>query len=460
MMRLALAVLTLALLSGCATTPGGMRAENGENGAEAPRNVILMIGDGMGVSQVTLGSLVAEKTLFADLPVAGLCTTHSADNSVTDSAAAATAFACGVKTNNGWLGRLADEKTDVVALAQDLRAKLRYAFGLVTTTTVTHATPGGFYAHGHRREQEIFANQLLELGKPDVCLGGGRKFFKTKKNEGLLAKYEAAGYRVVTDLEGFQKTGDEPKLLGLFAEEDMAYEIERDKEREPSLTELSKKALAILSKKVESGGAPGFFVMIEGARIDHACHSHDAAASARDTIEFARAVDAALEFAKKDGKTLVVVTADHARGGMAISETIDLAKIRAVKASTERLFSLTQGAGAESWAALVKKHMGVELTEAEVAEVLASTKHGKEYGPVTTAGHIVSAKLGIHFMPLEAHWTHHSTHGHDGAMVPVYAFGPGAEAFAGTIDDTDIPTEMRKFFSAPAKMVGAGSLKE
>ncbi len=404
--------------------------------ASRPKSVILFIGDGMGISQITLGRLAKAGTdgkLAIDaFPVTGLVTTHSTEW-VTDSAAAATALASGEKTKNFMIG-VDPGMRKLTSILQRARDK-GYATGLVTTAKITHATPAPFASHVLLRNDEaLIAKQYASSGV-DVLMGGGAMFFPSD----LVAEYSLKGYHVVRNREEM-KTCASTKILGLFAEEHMPYVLDRSAEC-PSLAEMTKKAIGAM------GGRP-FFLMIEGARIDMACHASDAVSSAYEMVDFDEAVQAAIETVRDD--TLIVVTADHATGGLAIGEKAQTRWLAGakVKASAEKIDRLVRpdleqpGDGAALRAAL-KEWTGIE--DATDEEIAAYTALKGKYDPEVRIGEIISRRVGCSFVPLDYRLIQPDlTHGHDGAMVPVYARGPGAERFGGTLDNTDIPKRIRE----------------
>lgn len=282
-------------------------------GAQSPRNVILMIGDGMGVAQISLARLSlgsSSHPLFMDtLPYAALVQTQSANAVVTDSAAAGTALATGYKTNNGMISVLPDGTPVETILERAL--KLRKSVGLVTTTTITHATPAAFGAHVNSRGDEgDIAIQYLEK-KIDVLLGGGKAMFAPKSSKGgrdLLAEAERAGYTVVESREALLSAKGS-KLLGLF--QDGALTTESP---EPTLAEMTEKAIQTLCTDRD-----GFFLMVEGGQIDWRCHDNDRVGTVKQVLQFDLAVGKAMEFARGRADTLVIVTADHETGGLAIT---------------------------------------------------------------------------------------------------------------------------------------------
>lgn len=281
---------------------------------QPPKNVILMIGDGMGVAQLTLTRLAQEKPLIMDsMSCGGLAHTHSANAVVTDSAAGGTALATGFKTNNGMISTLPDG-TQVQTILE-AAAGLGKSTGLVTTTTITHATPASFGSHVPSRASENdIAPQYLDK-KIDVLLGGGRMHFlhkdspdsKRQDDRDLIAEARAAGYAIVDNRESLGKTIS-PKILGLFQVGALTCT-----EPEPSLAELTEKAIRTLGKNTK-----GFFLMVEGGQIDWRCHDNDAEGTIKHTLDFDAAVGKAVEFARRRGDTLVIVTADHETGGLTV----------------------------------------------------------------------------------------------------------------------------------------------
>jgi len=285
------------------------------------RNIILCIGDGMGVNQIAMARQKAigldGKLWMETLPIAGLVRTFSADSAITDSAAAATAMACGVKTNNGVLGIGADDK--VYASILELLAKKGFRTGLVATSTITHATPAGFASHVLSRgsENEI-AEQMLKH-RIDILFGGGRQHWlpagikKGKRDDGkiLLELARRQGYCIIETKAEMEKLTYGP-VIGLFNDEALTTF-----EPEPMLSEMAAKAISLLNTKGEDfSPQPKFFLMIEGSQIDWAGHANDTNNSIRQTLLFDMAVKAAIDFARQDRQTLLIITADHETGGL------------------------------------------------------------------------------------------------------------------------------------------------
>ncbi|MBC7219801.1 MAG: alkaline phosphatase [Hadesarchaea archaeon] len=309
------------------------------------KNVILMIGDGMGIAQETMARIdkagwnlprYADTRLYMDgMDHTGFLRTFSANSFVTDSAPASTAMATGHKTNNGVIGQdataipgLRDGRNLTTIL--ELAEKAGLSTGLVTTTRITHATPAAFYAHVDNRDNESeIAEQLLTSGV-EVALGGGLGYFiptdsisplggKGKRADGrnLLENATSMGYMFVYNGTAFRELdiNATEKLLGLFENSHMEYELirARSSDPDPSLAEMTEKAISLLSKNQK-----GFFLMVEGGRIDHACHERSLENATMDTLAFDLAVGKALDFARRNNDTLVIVTADHECGGLVI----------------------------------------------------------------------------------------------------------------------------------------------
>ncbi|WP_320111701.1 alkaline phosphatase [Draconibacterium orientale] len=327
--------------------------------AKKPKNVIFLIGDGMGVSQVFAGITANQGHLFLEnFRHIGFSKTQSADNYITDSAAGGTALACGVKTYNGAIG--VDADTVKVKSILEEAADKGLATGLVATAAITHATPASFIAHQPSRNMyENIATDFLKTDI-DVFIGGGNDHF-TKREDGrnLAKELEEKGYTVETDIEKIAKVKS-GKLAGLTA----GVHNGRMNERGDMLTVATSTALNILDNNDK-----GFFLMVEGSQIDWGGHASSTVYIVEDMLDFDRTIGKALEFASKDGETLVVVTADHETGGMALT-------------------------GGDMSTGMVKA----------------------DY-PTTS---------------------------HSAVMVPVFAYGPGAEEFIGIMENTDVHDKMKK----------------
>lgn len=416
------------------------------------KNVIYMIGDGMGIGAVQLGrnALVGPDGRLAmeTFPVVGLVTTYSANSAVTDSAAAGTALATGHKTNNGMVAVLPDG-TPVTTILEAAQKK-GMATGLISTNTLYDATPAAFGAHwGTRGGSAEIAAQLIDNGI-DVLLGGGSSYFlpkgeadgKRADGRNLVEEALKSGYQVAWDkVELASTTG--PKVLGLFTPSYMNYQLDRVAygTAEPTLAEMTTKALEILAES-----ETGFFIMIEGARIDHAAHAADFPGVIAEMKDFDDAVEVARNFAQEHPDTLLVVTADHDTLGLSVTEPMDYGVFANVTASPE-FMGLTlkkDEAGKfteESIRAAFATYAKItDLKPEEIAAVQAESKSAS-YIVGYAIGAIIASRAHAGFVD-PAVRAMGTTGGHTGNMVPIYAYGPGAEVFGGVMDNTQIPRRM------------------
>jgi alkaline phosphatase len=326
---------------------------------KAPKNIIFLIGDGMGVSQIYAGLTANRGHLNLErIKVIGFHKNQASNNYVTDSAAGATAFATGKQTYNGAIG-LDSLRVPATTLLEMAEQK-GLATGLVSTCDITDATPSSFIAHQLMRSMhEEIAGDFLKTDI-DVVIGGGRKYFEKRKDGlNLLDTLRKKGYQVHSDLalDGVSKG----KLIALYADENPIKVMEG---RGDALLYSAKKSLEIVSQNKK-----GFFVMIEGSQIDWGGHANDTDYIITEMVDFDKSIGFALDFAEKNKETLVVITADHETGGFAL--------------------------------------MGGNM------------KTGEVKGAFTTKGHT-------------------------GQMIPVFAFGPGAEAFSGIYNNYDIYTKIKQ----------------
>ena len=270
-------------------------------------NVIYMIGDGMGLPQVFATMLATgEELTFQQFPYIGVVDTRSASNDITDSAAGGTALACDQKTKNGMVGM----DVDTVAMESVLETLANHgkSTGIVVTCYAGHATPADFYAKVPKRSMyEDIAIQLAESDKVNVMIAGGRKHFDHRKDSvNLLERMEnELGWKIYDTLADIDTTC---MKYAVFADHG---HMPKAPERGDFLPDGVKTALKTLSQDED-----GFFLMVEGSQIDFACHAHDSANMVEETVDFSKAVQVALDYAKADGNTLVVVTADHETGGL------------------------------------------------------------------------------------------------------------------------------------------------
>lgn len=401
--------------------------------AEKPaKNLILMIGDGMGHTQKQAAAYLFNKPLTMDgMPIAGAMSNYASDNIATDSAAAATALATGYKTNNGMLS-VTPKKQPIPTLLERSRT-LGKAVGLVATSTVTHATPAAFGSHvdGRGDEGEIAAQFMTQ--KFDVLFGGGANYFLPKSQGGsrkdennYIEQFKSSGYQYAWDAESLQSVKSAP-AVGFFAPDKMAPDLDREVTKEPSLADMTSKAIDLLK-----GDPDGFFLMVEGSQIDWGGHDNDPAYDLYEVAAFDRAIAAALDFARKDGNTLVVVCADHETGGLVLVKgTISFSKLRIlnkVTATGAFIANEIKGKDAAAIKTIFSDLTGITLKDTE------ANSFARNKDPKSAVNKLLSTKAGVSW----------ATGDHSAAPVPVLAEGPGQELFSGWFDNTEIPKRMAK----------------
>jgi alkaline phosphatase len=431
--------LVSALAFGSLSWSGADRVSAKGNPNKEPeiKNVIFLIGDGMGVSYTSAyrylkdnpGTKVAERTEF-DKYLVGQQMTYPEDSAqnITDSASAATAMSAGVKTYNAAIA-VDNDKSEVKTVLEAAKEKGK-ATGLVATSEITHATPASFGAHDENRKNmnsiaDDYYNELIKgKHKIDVLLGGGKSNF-VRPDVNLAKAFEKDGYSYVTDKNQMLKDKNE-QVLGLFASEGLPKMIDRPSET-PSLADMTSSAIQRLNKDKD-----GFFLMIEGSQVDWAGHDNDIVGAMSEMEDFEKAYKAAMEFAKKDKHTLVVATADHSTGGFSIG-----AKgiynwygepIKAAKRTPDFMAdAIVKGANVEKTLKQYINQNVVKLTDGEIKTVTEAAKSKN----VTNVDNAIEA---IFDNRTNTAWT---TGGHTGEDVPVYAYGPYKERFAGQVDNTD-----------------------
>ena len=276
------------------------------------KNVIYMIGDGMGLAQVSLLQIEEDyaPTAFDRAEGVALTVTRSANNRVTDSAAAGTALASGQKTNNSMLGQLPDATPSESMMAKATKKGLKT--GLVVTCTLQHATPGAFYAHVAHRKMNAEITRDMLASDVDVLVGGGRKWLADECAEGgsYFEAFMRKGYQIADDLQTL-KTIESGRVLASVAEE----HLDRADERGNYLPEAVAQTLKILDNDAQNNG---FLLMVEGSQIDFASHKNDSKWLIDEMRDFNRAVNVAMDYADAHPGTLVVVVADHETGGLSI----------------------------------------------------------------------------------------------------------------------------------------------
>jgi alkaline phosphatase len=408
------------------------KAKESKNGKA--KNVIFMIGDGMGVPYTTAlrymndnpDTMEMEKTAF-DPYLVGLQTTYPEDEkeNVTDSAAAATAMSGGVKTYNNAIA-VDNDKSDVKTVLEQAKEN-NMSTGIVSTSEITHATPASYGAHEEsRKSEDAIANDYYDemingKHKIDVMLGGGTDFFE-RDDRNIAEQFKKDGYSYVKSADELKKDKND-QILGLFAESGMDKMIDRD-EKQPSLADMTTAALDRLK-----GDKDGFFLMVEGSQIDWAGHDNDVVGAMSEMRDFEQAFEKVRDFAKENGETLVIVTADHSTGGISIGSdgeyNWDPAPIQAAKHTPDYMAEqIVNGASVEETLA---NNIDLELTGEEIDSVKTAAEKGDQTEIDNAIEKIFDKRSGTG-------WT---TDGHTGDDVPVYAYGPQKEKFAGLIDNTD-----------------------
>lgn len=393
------------------------------------RNLIFLVADGMSTGTLTLADLLLRNTqdrrsrwwqLFAEPGVRrSVIDTASANSLVTDSAAASTAWAIGELVFNGAIGVTPDARRPEPILHRARRAGK--ATGLVTTCTLSHATPAGWACNidTGRSDEPAIAAQMIERGY-DVLLGGGRRFFT---DEVIAANSD---YTPVFDRDALLalKPTDARSIVGVFARGQMDYEVDRTDQ--PSLAELARFAIDRLAARSE-----GFILQIEGGRVDHAAHNNDAGALIHDQIAFDDALGVALDFAAARDDTLIVVTTDHGNANPGLTEYLSTgAKKFATLADRRHSFEWINDqhepgvSTADDHRRIIHEATGVELNDAELATitrwregqpVIPFRGADKSYGPL---GSVLANHCGVAFV----------SGNHTADFVEQTAIGPGAEA--------------------------------
>ena len=469
-------------------------------GAEA-KNVILLIGDGMGPEPVGLAIYYnrfmngMDKRLNLECLMAagntGYCLTYQYGTVITDSASAATALASGVKTRDAIIGK--DHDGRPMKTITDIALKLGKSTGLISDTRMTHATPAAFYAHIiHRDMENEIASQLVERGDLNVAFSGGAQHFipagrkveehpdlkgigekagwggsKRKDNRDLIGEAKSKGYAIVAnDRELSSLEAKNPdKVLGLFSASGFPSAIDRQPHHQtgvPTLSRLTEKALEILKKNPQ-----GFFLMVEGGQVDWVAHGNDVASVLHEMLEFDQAIGVAMAFAESNPDTLIVLTADHDTGGLAIAysshqppaplklpsgetwktkynfaEKGIFEKMAKQRKSFQKMVMDSKGNPADLKRE-IEENSAFSLTEEQAAYVLAKdTKIGypptKDYSEFSVYGNNTPMAMMGRLFGKETNtaWAV-GTHTHTPVMV--IANGPSGEKFRGLLDNVDIP---------------------
>ncbi|MGL4938057.1 alkaline phosphatase [Shewanella sp.] len=424
-----LLLLGISLLCSPLSFANAPAADSGPTKAPArPKNIVIMIGDGMGPAYTSAyryykdnpDTEEVEQTVFDRLLV-GMASTYPASVSgyVTDSAAAATALATGVKTYNGAVS-VDTQKQPLPTVLEKAKA-LGLSTGIAVSSQINHATPAAFLAHNDsRKNYDAIALSYLQTNT-DVFLGGGQKYFPPE----LLAQFTAKGYQHITRIEELASI-QQPKVLGLFAEVQLPWAI--DEQNDKKLSTLTQKALSLLSQNEQ-----GFVLLVEGSLIDWAGHNNDVATAMAEINEFSNAIEVVEQFVRQHPDTLMVITADHSTGGLSIGADSNYnwepKILRNILASPDTL-ALAAISG-EAWQADLARGLGFELSAQELNQLTPARSEGAEA--------MASAIRQIIDKRSNTGWT---TSGHTGTDVQVFATGPAAELFIGHQDNTDIANKI------------------
>ncbi|WP_417658909.1 alkaline phosphatase [Pseudidiomarina sp.] len=444
----AMTVATL-VLSGCAAHSATDKPEASAQPNSAP-NIIFMIGDGMGFEYISayryamseIGSEHLASTPFDDLLV-GAATTYPDDSTwVTDSAASATALATGHKSYNGAIG-IDAQKLPQQTLMELARSK-GWSTGAVATVQVNHATPASFFTHHPSRNlynaiADSYAQQVTEGGWSfDVLLGGGYDYFN-RDDMNWLPKLEQQGMTVVTEMDQLDTVETTP-VLGLFAPTALPFAIDDEPER---LAKMTQHALRTLTQKSAQNGKP-FALMVEGSLIDWCGHANDIACAVHEMADFAAAVQVVRDYMQQHPNTLLVITADHSTGGLTLGQGGEYAwysdKVMGINQSLEMMATALLDLPKSQWRDYLAPRLNLELTEQQWQQITAITISPELTGRSRLAP-IRNELVAIISEHTRTGWT---TTGHTAVDVPVMATGPGANAFKGYIDNTDIAKALLK----------------
>ena len=443
--------------------------------AQQAKYVFYFIGDGMGVNQVNgtemylaeqEGRIGVKPLLFTAFPAGTMATTFSATNSVTDSSAAGTALATGEKTYNGAVSM--DDDKNVLSTVAERAKKAGRKVGIATSVSVDHATPAAFYAHQPNRSR--YYEIALDLPKAGFDFYAGSGFLKPtttadkKEAPNVFPIIEEAGYTSARGLDEYKEKAADAKKMILIQKEGaepscLPYAIDHE-EGDLTLPEITESAVTFLSK----GNKKGFFLMVEGGKIDWACHSNDPVTVFEEVIDLDNAVRVAYEFYKKHPKeTLIVVTADHETGGMGLgigkyelhlksllnqkqsqdllSKAItDLRKDKAGKASWNEIKDLlTEKMG--FWKELPLTWEQEKMLRDEYEQSFVKNKVVFEESLYARTEPLAAAARKVMSQIAMVGWTSSS---HTAGYVPVFAIGAGADLFTGKMDNTEIPKRIAK----------------
>ncbi|KKH50690.1 alkaline phosphatase [Methanosarcina sp. 1.H.A.2.2] len=426
------------------------------------KNIIVLVPDGCSQSVQTLARWYSGKPLQLDEMMVGAVSTYSADSVITDSSAAATALATGHKTTNGFIsvGRADDS---VLSILEAPSEEVQYrplatvlegsklegkATGLVVTSRVTHATPAAFASHVDDRDNENEIMEQMVYGDIDIVFGGGSGYLvpvdeggKRKDGENLTKVLLDRGYQFIDNKDEMLDLTS-GRTWGLFAKSHMESDINRPllAPEEPSLAEMTEKAIELLSQDKD-----GFFLMVEGSQVDWADHSNDPIYAVTSFLAFDEAVKVAVDFAEKDGHTLVLAFPDHNTGGMIIGSYSDseytsttvkdvIKPLKGMKLNSPGVEAkIGKDLSPKNIKTQLKTWWGIDATDEDITEILELYNDGKGLSLDYAISEVISRNHTV------IGWT---THGHCGEDVPLWAYGPDSPA--GHMDNTEIAEYVAK----------------
>ncbi|WP_048137877.1 MULTISPECIES: alkaline phosphatase [unclassified Methanosarcina] len=426
------------------------------------KNIIVLVPDGCSQSVQTLARWYSGKPLQLDEMMVGAVSTYSADSVITDSSAAATALATGHKTTNGFIS-VGPADDSVLSILEAPSEEVQYrplatvlegsklegkATGLVVTSRVTHATPAAFASHVDDRNNENEIMEQMVYGDIDVVFGGGSRYLlpvaeggKRMDGENLTEVLLDRGYQFI-DSKDEMLDLTSGRTWGLFAKSHMESDINRPllAPEEPSLAEMTEKAVELLSQDKD-----GFFLMVEGSQVDWGDHTNDPIYAVTSFLAFDEAVKVAVDFAEKDGHTLVLAFPDHNTGGMIIGSYSDSeytsTTVKDVIKPLKGMKLNSPGVAAKIGKDLSPKNIknqlktwwGIDATDEDITEILELYNDGKGLSLDYAISEVISRNHTV------IGWT---THGHCGEDVPLWAYGPGSPS--GHMDNTEIAEYVAK----------------
>ena len=416
-----------------------MCTASGAMAETAPKNVIYMIGDGMGPAYTTAyryfkddpTTKSVEQTVF-DTMLTGMARTYPDDHTVvTDSAASATALSSGHKSYNGAIAVDTDKKPLKTML--EIAKQRGMTTALLATSQINHATPASFAAHNESRNNyDEIANDYIDnkiVGKlpVDLMLGGGTKYF-IRDDRNLVDEFKAAGYQYGDDIQNLDQITQLP-AIGLYAAKGLPFALDENPTR---LTKLTSKALDLLDNQNKDG----FFVMIEGSQIDWCGHANDIACAMAEMDDFASAIEKAKAYVDKNKDTLLVITADHSTGGLTLGAhgqyKWEADVVHGVKATagtiTQHLLE------SDDLKSVWNKYTSIAFTPENKIKLEQAKSMGDK-----------ALNLAVKSIISDTSFTGWTTGGHTAVDVQVFAYGKGSEQFVGSQNNTDIADKLIHF---------------